>query len=69
MITYHRNQIHFSSYQKITHVQSNQIQIKCDKECIMIKGIDLKIILLNELELMIEGEIHVIQIYQTQNRM
>ena len=53
MITYHRN----------------QIQIKCDKECIMIKGIDLKIILLNELELMIEGEIHVIQINQTQNRM
>lgn len=62
MIIYHQNQIQIIHYDKLIQVEPYHILIEHLNNKISIKGKDLKILLMNEEELMIQGELYAIEI-------
>lgn len=61
MLYYHRNQIQILEYKNLLQVDTNKIHVQCQNEQLLIKGKDLALILFNESEIIIKGEIYVIQ--------
>ena len=61
MLYYHRNQIQILEYKQLVEVHTHKIQIQCQNEQLLIQGKDLAVGLLNESEIIIKGEIYVIQ--------
>lgn len=62
MLIYHRNQLQIIQYDQLLQVDTNQVVVQRHKQKLIIKGKELFLTLMNENEIMIQGELYVIEI-------
>lgn len=63
MLNYHQNQLQIIHYERILQISTCFIELQCMKQRIHIKGNTLSLILFNENEIIIQGEVHAIEFH------